>query len=119
MTLRTLYLVMRSHQLVHGRMEAVLKAFDLTPAQYAVLSRLEAGGVSAAEIARTAQVSAQAVTQWIHQLDAKGLISRSVDPKNRRLLRIRLTRKGPPPAGRLRRGRGRVGEGTAGRPVGG
>ena len=93
-TFRTLYLVIRAYQLIQNQMELELKQFSITPAQYALMSRLEEGGISAAEVARAAGVSAQAVTQWIHQLESKGLLARRIDPNNRRLLRIRLTKSG-------------------------
>ena len=50
--------------------------------------------MSSADVARRTSVSKQATNEIINALERKGFISRSEDDGNRRILRIKLTRKG-------------------------
>jgi DNA-binding MarR family transcriptional regulator len=92
---RTIYLVRQTQLLILAEMIERLKAFDLTPAQYMVLSLSSAeGGLSSAELARRSHITPQSMNEIIAALDRKGLIKRREDPDNKRILRIAVNREG-------------------------
>lgn len=95
-SVRTIYLLRQVQLAAQVRLEDVLRAPGLTPAQYTVLS-LSGGqgpGPSSADLARRAGVSAQSMNEIIGALESKGLIHRQEALENRRILRIRLTEQG-------------------------
>lgn len=51
-------------------------------------------GVKISEISRTLKVANPTVTQLISGLEAKGLVLRTMDPSDRRAVRVNLTNKG-------------------------
>jgi DNA-binding MarR family transcriptional regulator len=81
--------------MAYAEMIERLKAFDLTPAQYLVLSLSSSErGQSSADLARRSQTTPQSMNEIIAALDAKGLIRRREDPDNRRILRVIVTKDG-------------------------
>ncbi|UFN49477.1 MarR family transcriptional regulator [Roseomonas sp. OT10] len=95
-TTRTLYLLRQAQLASHACLERALGELGLTPTQYTVLSLSDrpAPGLSSAELARRAGVTAQAMGEVITALEQKRLIERREAPENRRILRIALTRGG-------------------------
>src|SRR4051794_18933844 len=92
---RTIYLLRQAQLLIYAEMIERLKAFDLTPAQYMVLSLSSSeGGLSSAELARRSHITPQSMNEIIAALDRKGLIKRREDPENRRILRIAVNKDG-------------------------
>ncbi|WP_191229221.1 MarR family winged helix-turn-helix transcriptional regulator [Aurantiacibacter xanthus] len=92
---RILYLVRRFHALAHARLESITRAYDMTPAEFTMLSLVAGiGPCSSAEIARRASITPQAVTQQINQLEGKGLLLRRENPSNRRINLIEATSEG-------------------------
>ncbi|MDW8398559.1 MAG: MarR family transcriptional regulator [Acetobacteraceae bacterium] len=96
MPVRSLYLLRQAQLAAHAKLDAELSPLGITPTQYAVLSLAARRRVprSSAELARRAGVSAQAMAEMVAGLEAKGLIRREESPENRRVLHIRLTRRG-------------------------
>ena len=74
---RTIYLLRQAQLLTYAQMVEPLKAFDLTPAQYVVLSLSRSeDGRSAADLARRSHITPQSMNEIIAVLDRKGLIQR-------------------------------------------
>jgi DNA-binding MarR family transcriptional regulator len=94
--MRTVYLLRQAQLAAHAALDAALSPLGLTPTQYVVLSLAAGRGRprSSADLARRAGVTAQAMAEMIAALEAKGLIRRDESPENRRVLHIRLTRRG-------------------------
>jgi DNA-binding MarR family transcriptional regulator len=83
------------NQAVRTRMERALREYDLTLAQYAVMSLLVGkDGISSAKIARARRVSPQSMNEQIVALEGRGLVARLGDPDNRRELLVSLTKPG-------------------------
>jgi DNA-binding MarR family transcriptional regulator len=92
---RTSYLIKRLENATREMLEDALSGRGLTLAQYTILSMVsDVDGMSSADVARRSNVSKQATNEIINALERKGFISRSEDDENRRILRIKLTRKG-------------------------
>jgi DNA-binding MarR family transcriptional regulator len=97
---RTVYLINEVNLAVRTRMERALKDYDLTVAQYSVMSLLTVppkdgrDGISSAKIARARRVSPQSINELIVGLETRGLVARLGDPDNRRELLVSLTRIG-------------------------
>ena len=78
-------------ELYHRMVEALLR-FDLTPAQYMVLSlSSDHASLSTADMARRFQIAPQSMNQTVATLLSKRLISRRESPLHRRILHIRLS----------------------------
>jgi DNA-binding MarR family transcriptional regulator len=92
---RTIYLLRQTQLLIYAEMIERLKGFDLTPAQYMVLSlSSNQGGLSSAELARRSHITPQSMNEIIAALDRKGLVKRREDPDNRRILRVAVNKDG-------------------------
>ncbi len=72
-----------------------LAPLEITAAQYIIISVLARRGVdSAAQLCKDLSYDAGAMTRMIDRLEAKGLISRSRCPEDRRLVKLKLTEAG-------------------------
>lgn len=92
---RTSYLIKRLEIATRAMLESALSGRGVTLAQYTLLSMVsDVDGMSSADVARRSNVSKQATNEIINVLERKGFIGRSEDDENRRILRIKLTRKG-------------------------
>lgn len=92
---RTVYLIKRLQDAVKAMLEKTLAPRGVTLTQYTILSLVSSvDGMSSADVARRFDVSKQATNQVINALERLALIERLEDPQNRRIGRIRLTRKG-------------------------
>jgi DNA-binding MarR family transcriptional regulator len=89
------YLVKRVELAQRAGLEAALRSSGVTLPQYTALSILgRRGELSSAQLARRHYVTPQAMNQLVTVLERDGLIERSPDPANRRILRARLTPRG-------------------------
>jgi DNA-binding MarR family transcriptional regulator len=80
---------------VRAEMDIHTRAYGLTTLQYTALTVLERHpGMSGAELSRRSFVSPQAGNEMVGHLERKGLIERTPDAQNRRILRMTLTREG-------------------------
>jgi DNA-binding MarR family transcriptional regulator len=92
---RVTYQIKRLELAIRAEMDALVGVFGLTAMQYTALSVLARHpGMSSAQLSRRSFVSAQAGNEMIGLLQRKGLISRTPDKANRRILRISLTAGG-------------------------
>ena len=92
---RILYQVKQVELAVRGRLDDVVRPHGITVTQYTALTVLEQHpGMSSAQLARHAFVSAQAMEGIVRALVDAGLIDRVRDPGNRRRMAISLTPAG-------------------------
>jgi DNA-binding MarR family transcriptional regulator len=90
--------VMRVQQLLLGRVEAVLRPFELTFARFEVLMLLHfssRGALPVGKIGERLQVHPASVTNAVQRLHAAGLVERSAHPDDGRSVLASIT-----PAGR-------------------
>jgi len=79
-----------------ARMERELQAagHELTFSQYIVLKRLATGSAGVTDLARAAELNPGAMTRLLDRLEARQLVTRSVDPNDRRAVHIAMTPTG-------------------------
>lgn len=90
---------------------AAFAAHDVTPSQVRAIRVLdahgaEAGGVRSKELAEHLRIAPRSATEVVDALEAKGLVSRSTDPTDRRATLVALTDRGRELSGEVRRLRG-------------
>jgi DNA-binding MarR family transcriptional regulator len=83
-------------------------AYDVTPSQVRAIRVLtgEAGGVRSKELAERLGIAPRSATEVVDALEAKGLVSRSPDPGDRRATLVALTDRGRELSEAVRRARG-------------
>ena len=89
--------IMRTQQILLGRIEAVLKPFGLTFARYellALLSFARSGALPMHKASALLQVHPTSVTNAVDRLQAAGLVVRSAHPTDGRTTLIELTSEG-------------------------
>lgn len=92
---RVTYLVKRLESAVRRDMDAVLQAQGLTTPQYAALSILgRSPGLSSAQLARRAFVTAQSMQVMVAAFVRNGLVAKQPDTRNPRVLHLNLTEAG-------------------------
>lgn len=64
------------------------------PSEVRVLFCVARGDMKVSEISKRMHVTSPTVTQVINSLEANGLVERSIDPTDRRAVRVQLTPKG-------------------------
>jgi DNA-binding MarR family transcriptional regulator len=75
--------------------EPDLAAYEISAAQYVIVSVLAQRGVdSAAQLCKDISYDGGAMTRMVDRLEAKGLIRRSRCPEDRRLVKLELTEAG-------------------------
>jgi DNA-binding MarR family transcriptional regulator len=92
---------------------AAFAAHDVTPSQVRAIRVLDAhgghgphGGVRSKELAEHLRIAPRSATEVVDALEAKGLVSRSVDPSDRRATLVALTDRGRALSEEVRRLRG-------------
>ncbi len=92
---RTSYLLRMATLSIRVELDRRLRAFGLTAIQYTILSILaHRENFSSADLARRFLVTPQTMNEMIKSLERNGLVVRTADTANRRILRTALTRKG-------------------------
>jgi DNA-binding MarR family transcriptional regulator len=89
--------VMRLHQLMLSRVDAVLKPYSLTFARYELLMLLtfsRTGALPLGVIGDRLQVHATSVTNLVDKLEGQGLVARRAHPQDRRATLAELTDDG-------------------------
>lgn len=95
MSARISYLIKWVERGVRAGLDTALQQLNVTTPEYTALSVLRhRSGLSSAQLARRAFVSAQAMNQLVVSLERYGWIERTPDPDHARILRANLTRKG-------------------------
>ncbi|MFG2666614.1 MarR family winged helix-turn-helix transcriptional regulator [Streptomyces sp. NPDC048387] len=93
--LHTGYLAWHFAQAMGARLEKDLRALELNLAQYNALQHAERRpGISSADAARQAGITAQSMGSAVGSLTDRGLITRSDHPTNRRVLCLHITPDG-------------------------
>jgi DNA-binding MarR family transcriptional regulator len=92
---RVSYLVFRLERRIRARLDETLARHGVTTTEYMALSELRVRDApSSAQLARIAFVTPQAMNLVIRNLADRGLVRRTPDPGQPRVLRTSLTRKG-------------------------
>lgn len=92
---RTMYLLNQASLQVRSHLEAALRHLQMTGIQYTALGNIkDHEGISSAELSRRFFVTAQTTNEIINGLEKRGLLIRTEDPLNKRILRMKLTPKG-------------------------
>lgn len=89
------HLIRRCHQIALGLFLQRCAGFDLTPVQYALLKAVEAEpGAEQITLAGLAALDRSNAARLAAALEARGLLRRDPDPKDRRARRLSLTAEG-------------------------
>ena len=89
--------LVRVHQLIHARIDAVLRPFDLTFARYEVLRLLafsSRGELPMARVGSLLQVHPASVTSAVSRLEAQGYVQRTRSETDRRVIYAAITDSG-------------------------
>ncbi|NHU42206.1 MarR family transcriptional regulator [Rhodococcus sp. ACPA1] len=90
-----LYAIKQLELAIRSRMDTILRPAGITALQYTALTVLRrCDGLSSAELARNSFVTAQTMGEMIIALESRGLVSRRVDPSNRRQMLTSVTATG-------------------------
>jgi DNA-binding MarR family transcriptional regulator len=87
---------------------ASLSAWDVTPSQMRAIRILTGrdDGLRSSELAHHLHIAPRSATEVVDALEAKGLVTRSPDPGDRRATRVSLTPRGTELSQEVRRARG-------------
>jgi DNA-binding MarR family transcriptional regulator len=89
--------------------DQMARAHGMTRAQWVILARLERQpDLSQNELAAAAEVTPMTIARLIDRLEALGLVKRCVDPKDRRIWRLRLTPAAAPLLDEIRQMRAKL-----------
>ena len=92
---RVAFLIRLVHQALRRELDTAVRALGLTMAQVGALAALtRRAGASNADLARAAFVSPQSMGEIVAGLEQQGLIGRTLDEMNNRVLRTVLTARG-------------------------
>ncbi len=96
MPARTIYLIKRLETEVTTRMIEMLGTYDVTPAQFTILSFVgdSETDLSSAQLSRRFLMTPQAMNEVVGTMQRKALLKKNTDPNHKRILRIQLTEKG-------------------------
>lgn len=89
--------LLRSSDLIHRELGAILKAHGLSQAQYNILRILRGAGpdgLSCSELGSRLVSYDPDVTRLLDKLEARGLVARSRDDRDRRVVVVRITAAG-------------------------
>jgi len=85
----------KAHQRATDIFNTVMQGFDITPTQYAALTKLDdLGAVSQNQLGRLIAMDPATIFGVAGRLAKRGLVSQSVDPKDARLVLLELTEEG-------------------------
>ncbi len=89
------FLIRRMHQIHTALFLEETRAFNVTPVQYSLLTALrQYGEMEQGRLALEIGLERTSVAEVILRLVERGLIERNASPKDRRVKRVALTRKG-------------------------
>ncbi len=92
---RTSYLVRRLEIDVRAMLDVALRPYGISTPHYLLLSLVSReGGLTSADLARRSSVTSQSMNESIAALVQKGLVRRTEDPNDRRVLLVSLSREG-------------------------
>jgi len=92
---RVARLISRAQNALADELDVKLAPFDITAAQYVVLSTLHSGRANiAAQICKELSYSPGAMTRMLNRLEQKGMIQKAPSLGNRRTVQLELTEAG-------------------------
>lgn len=92
---RVARLISRTQKAMEQELDTRLAPFDITAAQYVVLSTLHSGRANiAAQICKELSYSPGAMTRMLNRLEQKGMIQKAPSVDNRRTVQLELTDEG-------------------------
>lgn len=92
---RVARLISRAKNALEDELDVKLAPFDITAAQYVVLSTLHSGRANiAAQICKELSYSPGAMTRMLNRLEQKGMIQKAPSVGNRRTVQLELTEAG-------------------------
>ena len=89
--------IMRSHQIMLGRVEAVLRPMNLTFARYELLTLLrftKTGKLPTSKVSQRLQAPPTSTTNAVDRLEKAGLVTREAHPNDKRMTLVCLTEQG-------------------------
>jgi MarR family transcriptional regulator for hemolysin len=87
-----LFLLYDVARVMRNRADQRARARGMTRAQWVILARLERQpGMSQNEMAAVVEVEPITIARLVDRLEARGLVERKADPKDRRVWRLHLT----------------------------
>jgi DNA-binding MarR family transcriptional regulator len=92
---RVARLISRAQNALADELDVKLAPFDITAAQYVVLSTLHSGRANiAAQICKELSYSPGAMTRMLNRLEQKGMVRKAPSIGNRRTVQLELTEEG-------------------------
>ena len=92
---RVARLVSRAKNALEHELDVKLAPFDITAAQYVVLSTLHSGRANiAAQICKELSYSPGAMTRMLNRLEQKGMVQKAPSLANRRTVQLELSEAG-------------------------
>lgn len=89
------HLIRRAHQLAMAQFASACSGFDITPVQFAALTAVQAqDGIDQARLAQTLALDAVTVGSVLQRLEAKTLIVRRVDARDKRCKQVFIQAEG-------------------------
>ena len=89
------YELKKAQQVLRGAMDEALRPFGLTTPQYSALSSTQAEpGISSATLSRRSFVTPQTMNDIVNWLVNAELLQKEPHPEHKRIVQLRLTRKG-------------------------
>lgn len=90
--------ISRVSALLDRRIAKTLAGYDLHPGEFDLLATLRRSGaphrLTVGQLLKSTMVTSGAVTHRLNRLDDKQLVTRDLDPSNRRSIIVTLTKKG-------------------------
>lgn len=90
--------ISRASALLDRRIGRTLAAYDVQPGEFDLLATLRRSGapyrLTVGQLLKSTMVTSGAVTHRLNRLDDKQLVTRDLDPNNRRSVIVTLTKKG-------------------------
>ena len=94
--------LVKARNVVVAEMDAALKDLDITSQQMGILLSLRQGvATTPFELSKLLGIDTGLMTRMLDKLEAKGLLERSRDPQDRRVVNLTLTAEGQKVAGRI------------------
>ncbi len=90
----TTHLIIKTSESIKKKANSLLKPYNLTVEQYAVLQRIHEGFDTSSKILSAWGGSKPSLANKLSELEKKGLIERNVDPKDKRIWIFSLKNKG-------------------------
>ncbi len=90
----TTHLIIKTSESIKKKANSLLKPYNLTVEQYAVLQRIHEGFDTSSKILSTWGGSKPSLANKLSELEKKGLIERNVAPKDKRIWIFSLKNKG-------------------------